>query len=168
MHSGGSKGAESAFGECAERWGMNEVNYSFDGHRFLERKRGVVVLSEEDLAKGDFSLVYVSKRLGRVLSEIPLVRSVLQTIWYQVNAASQVFVIGAIQDDGTVRGGTGWGAELARLWKKPLFVFDQQKRGWFRWSGKSWELGRAARSSLRGGLTCRNRCIERRGAALRC
>jgi hypothetical protein len=31
-------------------------------------------------------------------------------------------------------------AELARLWKKPLFVFDQQKRGWFRWSGKSWEL----------------------------
>jgi archaellum biogenesis ATPase FlaH len=140
VHSGGAKGAEAEFGACAERWGMNEVNYSFDGHRFLERKRGVVVLSEEDLAKGDFSLVYVSKRLGRVLSEIPLVRSVLQTIWYQVNAASQVFVIGAIQDDGTVRGGTGWGAELARLWKKPLFVFDQQKRGWFRWSGKSWEL----------------------------
>jgi archaellum biogenesis ATPase FlaH len=144
LFSGGCKGAEAAFGASAERWGMSEVNYTFSGHRFLERNRGVTVLSEDELSKGDFSLVYVSKRLNRVLSEIPLVRSVLQTIWYQVNAASQVFVVGAIQDDGTVRGGTGWGAELARLWKKPLWVFDQGKRGWFRWSGKSWELASPA------------------------
>ncbi len=140
MISGGCKGAEAAFGACAEKWGMAEVNYTFNGQRFLERRRGVIELTDGQLVKGDFSLVYVSKRLNRVLSEIPLVRSILQTIWYQVNAASQVFVVGAIQDDGTVRGGTGWGAELARLWKKPLFVFDQQKHGWFRWSGKSWEI----------------------------
>jgi archaellum biogenesis ATPase FlaH len=138
--SGGSKGAEAAFGECAERWGMGEVNYAFDGQRFLERSRGVVVLDESELKKGDFSLVYASKRLGRVLSEIPLVRSVLQSIWHQINGASQVFVIGAIQEDNTVRGGTGWGAELARLWKKPLFVYDQNRRAWFRWSGAAWEI----------------------------
>lgn len=144
LFSGGSKGAETAFGECAERWGMEEVNYTFAEQRFRERRRGVVVLSEAELARGDFSLVYVSKRLGRVLSEIPLVRSVLQTIWYQVNGANQVFVVGAIQDDGTVRGGTGWGAELARLWKKPLWVFDQTKRTWFRWGGKSWDLAAPA------------------------
>jgi archaellum biogenesis ATPase FlaH len=143
LFSGGCKGAEAAFGACAERWGMAEVNYTFSGHRFLERERGVTVLSDDELAKGDFSLVYVSKRLNRVLSEIPFVRSVLQSIWYQVNAANEVFVVGAIMDDGTVRGGTGWGAELARLWKKPLWVFDQGKRGWFRWSGKSWELASA-------------------------
>ncbi|HSO00252.1 MAG TPA: hypothetical protein VLS89_18295 [Candidatus Nanopelagicales bacterium] len=140
VHSGGAKGAEAEFGACAERWGMQEQNYSFDGHKLLERSRGVVVLSEDELRKGDFSLVYVSRRLGRVLSEIPLVRNVLQTIWHQINAASQVFVIGAIQEDGTVRGGTGWGAELARLWKKPLYVYDQARRGWFRWGGKAWEM----------------------------
>jgi hypothetical protein len=138
--SGGSKGAEAEFGACAERWGMAEVNYSFEGHRFVERTRGVVNLSDNELKKGDFSLVYVSKRLNRVLSEIPQVRSVLQTIWHQINNASQVFVIGAIQADNTVRGGTGWGAELARLWKKPLFVFDQTKRSWFKWSGSAWEI----------------------------
>lgn len=142
LHSGGARGAEAEFGACAERWGMHELNYTFEGHRLLERRRGVVTLSEEELRKGDFSLVYVSRRLGRVLSEIPLVRNVLQTIWHQINAANQVFVIGAIQDDGTVRGGTGWGAELARLWKKPLFVFDQQKRSWFRWAGSAWEMVR--------------------------
>lgn len=141
--SGGARGAEAEFGACAERWGIAEVNYTFAGHRFLERRRGVVLLGEAELSKGDFSLVYVSKRLGRVLSDIPLIRSVLQTIWHQVSAASQVFVVGSIQADGTVRGGTGWGAELARLWKKPLFVFDQDRASWFRWSGKAWELAEA-------------------------
>ncbi len=144
VHSGGAKGAEAEFGACAEKWGMQEVNYTFAGHRFIERKRGVVVLSEEELRHGDFSLVYVSKRLGRVLSEIPQVRNILQTIWYQINAASQVFVIGAIQEDGHVRGGTGWGAELARLWKKPIFVYDQERNAWFSWSGSKWELCIAA------------------------
>jgi hypothetical protein len=43
-----------------------------------------------------------------------------------------------ILDDGTVRGGTGWGAEFAKLCNKPLFVFDQEKDGWFEWSGDEW------------------------------
>ena len=138
--SGGNKGAEAEFGRCAERWGLQELHYTFEGHRLLERQRGVVQLSEDELKKGDFSLVNASKRLNRVLSEIPLVRSILQTIWHQVTNASQVFMVGVIQDDKTVRGGTGWGAELARLWKKPLFVFDQSRRSWFRWSGAAWEI----------------------------
>ena len=138
--SGGSKGAEAEFGRNAERWGLSEVNYTFEGHRLLDRQRGIVVLSEDELKKGDFSLVNASRRLNRVLSEIPLVRSILQTIWHQVSGAGQVFMVGTIQDDNTVRGGTGWGAELARLWKKPLYVFDQSKRSWFRWSGTAWEI----------------------------
>jgi hypothetical protein len=143
LHSGGARGSEAAFGACAERWGMTEINYSFDGHRLLDRTRGVQVLTTEQLKKGDFSLVFASKRLGRVLSDIPLVRSVLQTIWHQITNSNQVFVVGFIQEDGTVRGGTGWGAELARLWRKPLFVYDQEKRGWFRWAGKAWEMAQS-------------------------
>jgi hypothetical protein len=138
--SGGSRGAEAEFGACAERWGMAEVNYSFVGHRILERQRGVVVLSEQELDQGDFSLVYASKRLNRPLTDIPLVRNVLKTIWHQITNATQVFAVGVIQDDNTVRGGTGWGVELARLWKKPLCVFDQERRSWFRWNGKGWEM----------------------------
>jgi archaellum biogenesis ATPase FlaH len=138
--SGGNKGAEAEFGACAERWGLTEVNYTFDGHRLLDRQRGIVLLGDEDLKKGDFSLVNASKRLNRTLSEIPLVRSILQTIWHQITNASEVFVVGFIQADNTVRGGTGWGAELARLWRKPLWVFDQSKRSWFRWSGSAWEI----------------------------
>ena len=138
--SGGSRGAEAAFGAYAERWGMPEVNYSFKGHRMLERMRGVVVLSEQELNRGDISLVYASKRLNRALTDIPLVRNVLKTIWHQITHATQVFAVGVIKNDGVVWGGTGWGVELARLWKKPLFVFDQERRSWFRWSGRAWEM----------------------------
>jgi archaellum biogenesis ATPase FlaH len=138
--SGGSRGAEAEFGACAERWGMRELNYSFEGHRYLERKRGVVVLSERELNQGDFSLVYASKRLNRKLTDIPFVRDVLKTIWHQISNARQVFAVGVIQDDGVVKGGTGWGVELARLWNKPLFVFDQERRSWFHWTGNAWEM----------------------------
>ena len=62
--SGGARGAESTFGSCAERWGVQETHYSFNGHPFLERENGVVVLDDEELKKGDFSLVYASHRLG--------------------------------------------------------------------------------------------------------
>ena len=138
--SGGSRGAEAEFGECAERWGIREVNYSFEGHSVLVRQRGVIVLTETELNRGDFSLVYASKRLNRQLTDIPLVRNVLKTIWHQITNASEVFAVGIIQDDNTVRGGTGWGVELARLWKKTLFVFDQERKSWFRWSGRAWEM----------------------------
>ena len=52
--------------------------------------------------------------------------------------------MGAILDDKTVRGGTGWGAEFAKLCNKPLHVFDQDKDSWFRWSGDDWDSSKAA------------------------
>jgi hypothetical protein len=55
-----------------------------------------------------------------------------------VNNGQEIYVIGAIQDDLTVRGGTGWGAEFAKLCNKPLYVFDQDKNGWFSWNGDLW------------------------------
>jgi hypothetical protein len=138
LHSGGARGAESAFGEIAERYGIREITFSFDGHASRTRERGMRLLSEADLRLGDVSLRYVSHRLGRVFPSTPSVRKILQSIWHQIRPCQQVFVIGKIQDDGTVRGGTGWGAELARRWKKDLFVFDQDKSAWFSWDGAAW------------------------------
>jgi len=138
--SGGARGAEATFGACAERWQVRETHYSFSGHPARERERGVVELSDEQLQRGDFSLVYASHRLSRSLGDIPHIERILQTLWHQLTVASQVFVIGALQPDGTVRGGTGWGAELARLWHKPVCVFDQDKARWYRWDGSAWEI----------------------------
>lgn len=140
LYSGGANGTEATFGEAAAHWGVSEVNFTFDGHR-QSRTTGRHVLSPRELAAGDVSLVYVSRRLNRTYSEGGLIRRVLQTIWHMVSRSQQVFVVGVIQEDGTVRGGTGWSVELARMWNKDLWVFDQERHGWFRWDGKEWVGG---------------------------
>jgi hypothetical protein len=138
LFSGGAPGAEAEFGQAAERHGIEEVNFTFDGHTSV-RTRGVRVLNHEELQMGDVSLEYVSKLMHRRYTDSPLIRKVLQTLWYQINNGQEIYVIGVIQDDDTVRGGTGWGAEFAKLCNKPLFVFDQEKDGWFSWLGEAWK-----------------------------
>jgi hypothetical protein len=138
LFSGGAPGAEAEFGADAERRGIEEVNFTFEGHK-IARHRGLRVLNHEELQAGDVSLEYVSRLMHRSYTDSPTIRKVLQTLWYHVNHGQEIYVIGTILDDNTVRGGTGWGAEFAKLCNKPLHVFDQDKDRWFRWSGTDWQ-----------------------------
>ncbi|MDR0827645.1 MAG: hypothetical protein LBN33_07195 [Desulfovibrio sp.] len=137
LFSGGATGAEAFFGALAERYGIQEVNFSFNGHQ-AERTHGLRVLTNDELVLKDVSLGYVSKLLKREYTHAPIFRKVLQSICWQVSNGNEVFVVGTILEDGTVRGGTGWGAEFAKICNKPLLVFDQAKNGWFRWANESW------------------------------
>ena len=137
LFSGGAQGAEAEFGRQAELYGVQEINYTFEGHR-IERTRGIRVLTQEELAKKDVSLTYVSKLLSRKFSNGPQIRMVLRTIMHQIDAGLEIFVVGTIQDDGTVKGGTGWGAEFAKICNKPLYVFCQDKTAWFTWQNDAW------------------------------
>jgi hypothetical protein len=138
LFSGAAPGAEAEFGSCAERHGIEEVNFTFEGH-VEARRRGVRVLNHEELQAGDVSLEYVSRLMNRRYTDSPTIRKILQTLWYQVNSGQEIYVIGVILNDQTVRGGTGWGAEFAKLCNKPLFVFDQERDGWFGWAGGEWK-----------------------------
>jgi hypothetical protein len=142
LYSGGAHGAEAAFGAAAERWGIAEVNYTFKGH-VQARTRGAHPLTESELAQGDISLAYVGRRLRRNFSESGTMHRVLQSLWHQVQSSSTVFVVGSIQENGTVTGGTGWSVELARMWNKRTWVFDQDRDAWFRWDGSAWVPGEA-------------------------
>ena len=137
LFSGGAAGTEAFFGSLAELYGIQEVNFSFDGHQ-VERTRGLRVLTNDELALKDVSLSYVSKLLRREYTRAPLFRKVLQSICWQVSSGYEVYVVGAILEDGTVRGGTGWGAEFAKMCNKTLRVFDQSRNGWFRWDNDTW------------------------------
>ena len=137
LYSGGAAGTEQFFGALAESWGIEEVNYSFEGHQ-IERSRGVRVLTSEDLALKDVSLTYGSKLMNREYTRAPIFRKVLQSICWQVSSGDQIIVVGAIQPDNTVKGGTGWGAEFAKICNKPLLVFDQPRGTWFIWQKDAW------------------------------
>jgi hypothetical protein len=137
LYSGGHKGAEAEFGRMAEKWGMGEVNYSFAGHA-IERTRGVCVLEHDELDKGNVSMEIVSTRMGRKFAQAEKIRKVIQSIFHMVNNGYHVLAIGWIQSDGTVKGGTGWAVELAKLFNRPVNVYDQQYRSWFAWKGNQW------------------------------
>jgi hypothetical protein len=137
LYSGAANGAEAAFGAAAEKHGIDEVNFSFEGHQD-SRTRGLRVLTHEELKHGDVSLAYVSKLMNRKYHDTPLMRRILQSIWHQINNGQEIYVVGEILDDGTVKGGTGWAAEFAKLCNKPLFVFAQSRNQWFRWDGSAW------------------------------
>ena len=138
LFSGAATGAEAEFGAAAERHGVEEVNFTFEGHKDA-RQRGIRVLTSAELRHGDVSLAYVSRLMHREYPDKPLFKKVLQSIWHQVNNGQEIYVIGKVMPDETVKGGTGWGAEFAKLCNKPLYVFDQDRDGWFRWTGAAWE-----------------------------
>jgi hypothetical protein len=137
LFSGGATGAEAEFGVNAERFGIDEVNFTFEGHSRI-RQRGLRVLTREELKNGDVSLEYVSQLMNRHYTDNPTFRKILQSIWYQINNGQEVYVIGEILADKTVKGGTGWGAEFSKLCNKPLSVFDQKRDAWFSWNHTDW------------------------------
>jgi len=134
----GSAGAEEAFGACAERWGVREVNYTFAGRRERARTRGLVELGEDELRAGEVSAAYLRAHLHRGFADSPELRRVLQAIWHQVTTAGEVFAVGTLHPDDTAHGGTGWAVELARHWGKPVHLYDQERRRWLRWAGREW------------------------------
>jgi hypothetical protein len=139
LFSGGAQGADAEFGAAAERLGIEEVNFSFAGHKPV-RTRGLRVLNHEELHAGEVSLAYVARLMNRRYPDTPTFRKILESIWYHINSGQEVYVVGAIEPDKTVRGGTGWGAEFAKLCNKPLFVFDQRKGHWFEWDENDWQV----------------------------
>src|SRR6058998_198689 len=60
LFSGAANGAEAAFGAAAQRHGVAEVNFTFEGHNDA-RTRGIRVLTEPELKQGDVNLHYVSR-----------------------------------------------------------------------------------------------------------
>ena len=77
-------------------------------------------------------------RMNRKYVQVDKIRKVFQSIFHMVNSGLQVFAVGWIQTDDTVKGGTGWAVELAKLFNRPLSVFDQDRNHWFTWKDNAW------------------------------
>lgn len=135
---GGHKGAETEFGIAAEAWGVAETTLSFEGHK-MERARNVRVLGDDELAKGQVSMEFVFHRMGRRFAVGHGLRRVIQSMFHLVVGSDELFAIGWILPDDTVKGGTGWGVELAKVFNRRVHVFDQEKQAWFSWTNHRWE-----------------------------
>ena len=137
LYSGGHQGTEAFFGECAEKWNVNEVTFSYEGHA-IKREKNVVNLSPDQLRQGDVSIEIVNQRLHRNFKNETKIKNILQSIFHMINKGSQVFAVGVILDDDTVKGGTGWGVALGKFLNRDVTVFDKEKKNWFRWEEGNW------------------------------
>ncbi len=136
--SGGHKGTEAEFSRNAERWQIAETTLSYEGH-VMERSGQVEVLNDADLARGDVSMEIVFERLGRRFARGHGIRRVIQSMFHVVRRGDHLFAVGWIQPDGTVKGGTGWGVELAKFFNRAVSVFDQDQERWFTWKDGRWQ-----------------------------
>lgn len=138
LYTGAHRGAEATFRELATKWGLPTVAYSFEGNAIEGDASAVTLLSAEQLQKGDVSMEIVSRRLDRSYHSAERIRKVTQTLFHVVNNSYHVFVVGVIQPDQTVKGGTGWAVELARFFNREVSVYDQERKGWFTWRHGDW------------------------------
>ena len=136
--SGVHKGTEAEFSRNAELWQLADTTLSYEGH-VMERSGQVEVLSDAELARGDVSMEIVFQRLGRRFAHRNAIRRVIQSMFHIVTRGDHLFAVGWIQPDGTIKGGTGWGVELAKFFNRAVSVYDQERKSWYTWKEGSWQ-----------------------------
>ena len=67
--------------------------------------------------------------MGRRFTSGHGIRRVIHSMFHLVTRTDELFAIGTIQENGSVRGGTGWGVELGKLFNRKVHVYDQDRGG---------------------------------------
>ena len=146
-HSGGAVGADTVWDEIGEEFGVKTKAYSYRTKSHVSPNK--VEISDQDYEDGVVQITKANKTLGRF--GIHKYMSLLARNWAQVKYSKQVFAIGTIIKAGeksvkgyknnsksdVVDGGTGYAVMMAINQENDVYVFDQIKDKWFRWSYNS-------------------------------
>lgn len=136
-HSGGAKGSDSVWDTIGRRYGVQAHRHYW--HNGLPKPPlGNVELSNQQLEEGWLKVLKANKKLKRRPEKY---KSLLARNWFQVKNTEGVYAIGTLvqswgagQVPDEVSGGTGWAVQMAIDCSKPVFVFDQELKSWFRWN----------------------------------
>jgi hypothetical protein len=143
-HSGGAKGADSYWESIGEKWGVKTNAYSYKTSYHSSKNK--VEITDTDYQEGVLEINKANKVLNRY--GINKYMNLLARNWAQVKYSRQIFAIGYIVDVGkkspkgyyskakiqTVDGGTGYAVQMAINNLRDVYVFDQLKLKWHRWS----------------------------------
>jgi hypothetical protein len=146
-HSGGALGADTYWDQLGEPFGVKTSAYSYKTSYHTGKNK--VEISDEDYQQGVDEINKANKVLCRY--GISKYMSLLARNWSQVKYSTQIFAIGFIVEPGKkspkgfyskskyqiVDGGTGYAVQMGVNHNKDIYVFDQLKLSWFRWSYSS-------------------------------
>lgn len=144
-HSGGATGADFFFFETiGENYGVKTNAYSYKTKYHTTKNK--VEISDTDYEEGVKEITKANKVLCRY--GIHKFMNLLARNWAQVKYSDEVFAIGTIVEPGkkgskgfynksefqVVDGGTGYCIQMSINNYRMVYVFDQDKDKWFRWS----------------------------------
>jgi hypothetical protein len=143
-HSGGATGSDSYWESIGANFGVKTRAYSYQTK--YHQSPNKVEISDGDYKEGVDEINKANKHMDRF--GINKYMNLLARNWAQVKYSNQVFAIGTIVEPGakspkgyyskakiqTVDGGTGYAVMMAINNMREVYVFDQIKLKWFRWS----------------------------------
>lgn len=146
-HSGGALGADTEWEIGGSTFGVKTRAYSYKTPKHQSPNK--VEISEDDYNQGVIEVNKANKFLNRY--GINKYMNLLARNWAQVKYSKQIFAIGTIIKPGEknqkgyynrgkfeiVDGGTGYAVMMGINNDRQVFVFDQLKDAWFRWSYNS-------------------------------
>jgi hypothetical protein len=138
------KGQIFFFETIGEKYGVKTKAYSYKTS--YHNSKNKVEISEEDFKEGVIQIINANKVLNRY--GIQKYMNLLARNWAQVKYSDEIFAIGSILEPGkkgskgfynksniqVVDGGTGYCCQCAINNLRKVYVFDQVKLKWFRWS----------------------------------
>ena len=146
-HSGGAEGSDTYWENIGEEFGVKTKAYSYKTPKHTSPNK--VEISEDDYKEGIIEVNKANKFLNRY--GIHKYMNLLARNWAQVKYSKQIFAVGTIIKPGDknnrgyynkgkydiVDGGTGYAVRMGINNEREVYVFDQIKEKWFRWSYSS-------------------------------
>lgn len=146
-HSGGAPGSDTYWEKMGEKVGVKTKAYSYKTKYHTSPNK--VEISDDDYQEGIIQVNRANHWLNRY--GIHKYMNLLARNWAQVKYSKQIIAIGTIVNPGeksskgyrsgakyqSVDGGTGYAVQMGIDNLKEVYVFDQVKEKWFRWSYSS-------------------------------
>lgn len=143
-HSGGAAGADTYWETIGDNYGVKTKAYSYKTKYHTTENK--VEISDTDYEEGIKEITKANRTLNRY--GIHKFMNLLARNWTQVKYSDEIFAIGIIVEPGkkgskgfynkskfeVVDGGTGYAVQMGINNGKFVYVFEQDKDKWFRWS----------------------------------
>lgn len=141
-YSGGAKGADTLFGQCANKAGHVVAHFHFDEQK--KYQKDFFILTQEQLDGSDPYILKANETLkrGNFSAYDKYVKNLIRRNYVQVACADSLYAVAWLDPySNSVLGGTGWAVQMFIDQKAhlPCFVYCMEEEGWFKWDKRTQE-----------------------------
>lgn len=140
LHSGGAIGSDTMWSNIGKEYGIVSNHY-YSGNK---TPNGNIEISEADKVEGQQKVTIAARQMGRIEPNQQVRNELLIRDWAQVKYADSVFAITTMLSVGDEmnygkkakirqgKGGTGYAMQMAINEGKPVYIYDQVRKQWYK------------------------------------